>query len=94
MFKPSEILICCGNNRNSPKLVIGKAYCVETVVSDWWVKLIHGRDIWGVKVYGDPEPYHHSLFRPLVMEDIAGFVFLASPIGRAIAPSSAPPRPD
>lgn len=71
MFKPSDFLICISNT-NSPNLVIGRPYRVESVVNDWWVKLIYGsKEMWGVKLHGDDTPYHHSLFRPLVIEDIA-----------------------
>lgn len=70
MFKPFDFLIC-RNNSNSPNLMVGKAYRVESVVSDWWVRLIFGREMWGVKVEGDPTPYHHSLFRYSTKEDIA-----------------------
>lgn len=61
-FRPLDHIECC-NNRGQPNLVIGSMYAVERVVSHWWVRWLFGREVWGVKVYGDPLPYHHSHFR-------------------------------
>lgn len=64
MFKPLDHIECC-NNAGAPGLVVGSAYGVEYIVSHWWIRLIYGRDVWGVKLYGHPLPYHHSYFRPV-----------------------------
>lgn len=63
-FKPMDHIECC-NNDDAPNLVIGSAYSVRQIISHWWIRLIFGRDFWGVRVFGDEAIYHHSHFRPL-----------------------------
>jgi hypothetical protein len=53
----------CRKDIDAPELVVGRTYAIERVITHWWVRLWYGSDIWGVRVYGESRPYHHSYFR-------------------------------
>jgi hypothetical protein len=68
MIREGTHVECC-NNEGAPNLVIGSIYYVDQVLKPrgWrrlWARLQTSEvdDVWGVLLFNDPTPYHHSHF--------------------------------
>jgi hypothetical protein len=89
MLTPLDHIECC-NNEGSPELVIGSAYVVREVISQWWLQLFFGKNFWGVRVWGDDGIYHHSHFRRLTRSvTTTDFNMKQSPYSRSTLPCRA-----
>lgn len=59
-FLASDTIECV---KETPGLVVGQFYQIEKIVRDPMVVKIVGTDIWGVKLCGVDNWFHHSSFR-------------------------------
>jgi hypothetical protein len=71
MWHEGTHIECC-DNTGHPNLVIGSHYYLARILKprppiSWYLRLVYGKekseDVWGVLLFNDPTPYHHSHFR-------------------------------